>query len=63
MLAYMMYQENKEVRNNLIISALEDIYAGCYVFITEDAQQRINEAVENGEVQLYDPAQLEIPFE
>ena len=63
MLAYMMYQSNKGIRNDLIMNALEDIYAGSYVFITEDAEERIKEAVENGEVQLYDPAQLEIPFE
>jgi len=62
MLAYMMYRENKEIRNDLAMSALEDIYAGCYVFITDDAKERIKEAVENGEVHLYDPAQLELPF-
>jgi hypothetical protein len=45
------------------MSALDDIYAGSYVFITKDAEDRIKEAVENGEIQLYDPAQLEIPFE
>jgi len=63
MLAYMMYQENKEIHNDLVMSALEDIYAGYYVFITEEAEQRIKEAVENGEIQLYDPAQLTLPLE
>ena len=62
MLAYMMYRENKEIRDYLEMSALEDIYAGFYVFITDNAKERIKEAVENGEVRLYDPAQLELPF-
>ena len=62
-IGYMMYRENKEIRNDLVMTALDDIYAGSYVFITKDAEDRIKEAVENGEVQLYDPAQLEIPFE
>ena len=62
MLGYMMCRENKEIRNDLIMSVLENIYAGFYVFITEEAEERIKEAVENGEIQLYDPAQLEIPF-
>ena len=62
-IGYMMYRENKEIRNDLVMTALDDIYAGSYVFITKDAEDRIKEAVENGEIQLYDPAQLEIPFE
>ena len=63
MLGYMMYKSNDDIRNELVLSALDDIYAGSYVFITDDAKERIKEAVENGEVQLYDPAQLELPFE
>ena len=63
MLAYMMLRENKEVRTELAMNALEDIYAGMYVFITEDAEERIKEMVENGEITLYDPDQLKIPFE
>lgn len=63
MLGYMMYKSNDDIRNELVLSALDDIYAGSYVFITEDAKNRIKEGVENGEIQLYDPDQLEIPFE
>ena len=63
MLAYMMYRENKDIRNDLIMSALDDVYAGSYVFITEDAENRIKGMVENGEITLYDPDQLQIPFE
>jgi hypothetical protein len=62
-IGYMMYRKNKDVRNDMVMRALDDVYAGSYVFITKDAEDRIKEAVENGEVQLYDPAQLEIPFE
>lgn len=63
MIAYMMYRENREIRNELIMNALEDIYAGSYVFITKDAEERMKEMVENGEIQLPDPAQLKIDFE
>lgn len=63
MLGYMMYQSNKGIRNDLVMSAIEDIYDSTYVFITEDAENRIKEAVENGEVHLYDPAQLTLPLE
>ena len=67
MIGYMMYRENKEIRNDLICIALEDVYAGSYVFITDEALERINdqykEGVENGSIKVYDPAQLTLPFE
>ena len=63
MLGYMMYLENKEIRNDLITNTLEDIYDGSYVFVTDAAKERIKEAVENGEIRLYDPAQLKLPLE
>ena len=63
MIAYMMYQENHEIRNDLVMGALEDIYAGSYVFITEKAQQRLKDMIDNGEIKIPDPAQLELPFE
>ena len=62
-IGYVMYRENKDVRNDMVMRALDDVYAGSYVFITKDAEDRIKEAVENGEVQLYDPAQLTLPLE
>lgn len=70
MIAYMMYQENHEIRNDLVMSALEDIYAGSYVYITDEGQARLDEIIaqreediREGRIVLPDPAQLEIPFE
>lgn len=70
MIAYMMYQENHEIRNDLVMSALEDIYAGSYVYITDEGQARLDEIIAQreediraGRIVLPDPAQLEIPFE
>ena len=63
MIGYMMYRENKEIRNDLVMIALEDIYAGSYVFLTEDGEQKVKEGIENGTVKVYDPAQLKLPFE
>lgn len=63
MLGYMMYRENKEIRNDLVMIALDDIYDGSYVFLTEDGEQKVKEGIENGTVKVYDPAQLKLPFE
>lgn len=63
MIGYMMYRANKEIRNELVMIALEDIYAGSYVFLTEDGEQKVKEGIENGTVKVYDPAQLKLPFE
>ena len=63
MIGYMMYRANKEVRNDLVVIALEDIYDGSYVFLTEDGEQKVKEGIENGTVKVYDPAQLKLPFE
>lgn len=63
MIGYMMYRANKEIRNDLVMIALEDIYAGSYVFLTEDGEQKVKEGIENGTVKVYDPAQLKLPFE
>ena len=63
MIGYMMYRANKEIRNDLVMIALEDIYAGSYVFLTEEGQAKVNEGIENGTVKVYDPNQLTIPFE
>ena len=62
-IGYMMYRENKEIRNDLVMIALDDVYAGSYVYITEDAKQRLQEMIDNGDVKIPDPNQLEIPFE
>ena len=63
MIGYMMYRANKEIRNDLVMFALDDIYAGSYVFLTEEGQAKVNEGIENGTVKVYDPNQLTIPFE
>ena len=63
MLAYMMYNENKEIRNTLVMDALEDIYTGSYVFITDEAKERLAEDIKEGRIVIPDPAQLTIPFE
>lgn len=68
-IGYMMYRENKDIRDDLAMGALEDIYAGSYVYITEEGQARLNEIVaqreediREGRIVLPDPAQLELPF-
>lgn len=63
MLAYMMYKRNKNIRDDLIMGVLEDIYAGSYVFITDKAKERIAEDIKEGRIIIPDPAQLELPFE
>ena len=42
MIGYMMLRENPEIYNELIVSTLEDIYAGYYVYITDEAKKRLN---------------------
>ena len=68
-IGYMMHRENKNVRNDLVMDALEDIYAGSYVFITDEGEQKIQdlrdqreEDIREGRITLPDPAQLELPF-
>jgi hypothetical protein len=68
-IGYMMYRENKEIRNDLVMDALEDIYAGSYVFITDEGKEKLQELrdqreedIREGRITLPDPAQLELPF-
>lgn len=63
MLGYMMYRANKEIRNDLVITALDDIYAGSYVELTEDGKAKIEAGIEDGSVKVYDPNQLTIDFQ
>lgn len=63
MIGYMMYRENKDVYRDLLMDTMEDIYDGMYVFITEEAKERLQEAIDSGEIRLPDPDQMEIPFE
>lgn len=69
-IGYMMYLENKEIRNDLVMDALEDVYAGYYVFITDEGKEKIEqlkaqreEDIREGRIVLPDPDQLKIPFE
>lgn len=69
MIGYMMYRANKEIRNDLVMSALDDVYAGSYVYITEEGEQKIQELrdqraedIRTGKIVLPDPNQLTIPF-
>ena len=63
MLGYMMYHANKEIRNDLVITALDDIYAGSYVELTEEGKAKIETGIEDGSVKVYDPDQLTIDFQ
>lgn len=62
-IGYMMYRENKEIRNDLVMYALEDVYAGSYVFLTDEGKEKVEKGIEDGSVKVYDPDQLTIPFE
>lgn len=61
-IGYMMCRENSGIRNDLVMCALEDVYAGSYVSLTEEGQAKVDEGIENGTIQVYDPDQLKIPF-
>ena len=68
-IGYMMYRENKEIRNDLVMDALEDVYAGSYVFITDEGEKKLQELrdqreedIREGRIVLPDPAQMELPF-
>jgi hypothetical protein len=65
----MMLRENKEIRNDLVMDALEDVYAGSYVFITDEGEKKLQELrdqreedIREGRIILPDPAQMELPF-
>lgn len=60
-IGYMMYLQNKEIRHDLVMDALEDVYAGSYVYITDEGKAKIEEL--KSQITPPDPNQLEIPFE
>lgn len=62
-IGYMMYRENSEIRNDLVMCALDDVYAGSYVFLTDEGKEKVENGIEDGSVKVYDPDQLTIPFE
>lgn len=61
-IGYMMYRENMEIRNDLVMFALDDIYAGSYVFLTDEGKEKMESSAEEY-TKKHDPNQLEIPFE
>lgn len=61
-IGYMMYRENMEIRNDLVMFALDDIYAGYYVFLTDEGKEKMESSAEEY-AKKHDPNQLEIPFE
>lgn len=61
-ITYMMYRKNKNVREELYQWALEDVSACMYVFITDEAKERIQKDIDEGRVVLPDPDQLELPL-
>ena len=63
MLGYMMRVENKDIFDDLVMDALDDIYAGSYVELTEEGKAKIEAGIEDGSIKVYDPDQLTIPFE
>ena len=69
-IGYMMYHENSHLRDDLVMDALEDIYAGSYVFITDEGEEKLQELrdqreedIREGRITLPDPDQLELPLE
>ena len=69
MIGYIMYRENEEIRNDLVMNTLEDIYEGQYVFITDEGKEKIEqlkaqreEDIREGRIVLPDPDQLKISF-
>ena len=63
MLGYMMYRENDNIRNDLVEYALEDVYAGSYVFLTEEGEEKLAAAEEAAKRKIESmKGQLEIPF-
>lgn len=62
MIGYMMYRANKNIRNDLVMIALDDIYPGSYVFLTDECKERAEACKEEFEKK-HDPNQLTIPFD
>jgi hypothetical protein len=62
MIGYMMYRANKNIRNDLVMIALDDIYPGSYVFLTDECKERAEACREEFEKK-HDPNQLTIPFD
>ena len=67
---YMMYAEDKNIRDSLVMAALEDTYDGAYVFITPAGEEKLQELrdqrdedIREGRIVLPDPAQLELPMD
>ena len=44
-IGYMMYRKNENVRNDLVMYALEDVYAGSYVFLTDEGKEKVEKGI------------------
>ena len=69
-IGYMMYRENKNIREDLAIFAREDVSINSYIYITDEGFTRLGELrkqreedIREGRIVLPDPDQLEIPFD
>ena len=69
-IGYMMYHENNDIKYDLVVDAIEDVFAGQYVYITDDGKDKLEklkakyeEDIREGRIVLPDPNQMEIPFE
>jgi hypothetical protein len=68
-IGYMMYRENKNIREDLAIFAREDVYINSHIFITDEGKARLEELrkqreedIREGRIVLPDPDQLKLPF-
>ena len=69
-IGYMMYHENKNIREDLAVFAREDVYVGQFVYITDEGKEKLQslrdqreEDIREGRIVLPDPDQLKLPFE
>lgn len=66
MIGYIMYRGNKNIREDLVMFAREDVYEGSFVFIIPEVAERLkqeyDEGVANGTIKVPDPDQMELPF-
>lgn len=69
MLGYMMYRENSNIKWDLVYYAIEDVYAGAFVYITDEGKERLaelqaqrDEDIREGRIVIPDPDQLKLPF-
>lgn len=69
-IGYMMYRENKNIRDDLAVFAREDVYINSHIYITDEGKKKLQELrdqreedIREGRITVPDPDQLKIPFE